>query len=295
MKPEYPLVSIGLPVYNSEKTIDRALGSLLAQRYPNFEIIISDNASDDKTADICARYGNGDKRIRFYANPCNLGINANFKIAFEKAAGKYFMWAASDDFWEPDFVETLVNELEADPHAGLAFCAVKRINADGNQRDIINFNGIHNPNDLSNFQVAANLLSPLREIKDLKYNLFICGLFRYVALKGIFSTGNDVLAYGERALLAPLALGYRFRYTDKVLFVKTVYNESYKARNPDDDYVKAKKKQKYWEYYAKLIQLIVRSPDISRVRKQFVFVIIYYFAIRFAYKLKKKFPRKRES
>ena len=295
MKPEYPQVSIGMPVYNSEKTIDRALGSLLAQRYPNFEIIISDNASGDKTADICSRYAQRDQRIRFYANPSNLGINANFKIVFKKASGKYFMWAASDDFWEPDFVETLVNELEADPLAGLAFCAVKRIYPDGNQRDIVQFNGIYNPNELSNFQVAASLLSPIREVKDLKYNLFVCGLFRHVALKGIFSTGDDVLAYGERALLAPLALAYRFRYMDKVLFVKTLYNESYKERNPDDDFVKAKKKLKYWEYYAKLIRLIMRSPDISWVHKQFVFVIFYYMVIRFTYKLKKKFPRKRES
>ncbi len=51
-----PRVSIGLPVYNGEKYLEEALDSILAQTYKDFEIIISDNASNDKTQDICLKY-----------------------------------------------------------------------------------------------------------------------------------------------------------------------------------------------------------------------------------------------
>jgi hypothetical protein len=99
---------------------------------------------------------------------------------------------------------------------------------------------------------------------------------------------EGMISYGERALLVPLALEFRFRYVDKVLFVKTIYETYYKERNPDDEYVQAKKKLKYWEYYFTIIAWIIKSPNIPGIRKLFVFVILYYISYRFIYKLKKK-------
>ncbi len=290
MKSEFPLVSIGLPVFNSEKTIVRALDSLLAQNYPNFEIIVSDNSSDDKTAEICKGYAQRDHRIKLHLNEKNLGINANFKIVCEKAVGKYFMWAAGDDFWEPEFAATLVKELESDPRIGVALCAVKRQYPDGRPVDTIAFDEKYNPNNLSNLRIAAKLLSPKKQVKDLKYNLFICGLFRYEAVKGILSLDDDILTYGERAFLSPIALGYKFRYIDKVLFVKTVYETTFKQRNPDDKYVRNKKNIRFRKYYFRIMGLITKSPSIPIINKLFVFVILYYMSYRYIYKLKKKLP-----
>ena len=68
-----PRLSIGLPVYNGEPFLAESLDALLGQTYEHFELIISDNASTDGTADICRRYATQDSRIRYFRYPSNLG------------------------------------------------------------------------------------------------------------------------------------------------------------------------------------------------------------------------------
>ena len=113
-------VSIGLPVYNAEKTIRAALESLLNQTYQNFELIVSDNASTDRTAKICAEYASSDRRIRFFQQPRNRGAWKNFFFVLSHAHEDYFMWAAADDLWKPGFIDTCLRTLDANPQAGLA-------------------------------------------------------------------------------------------------------------------------------------------------------------------------------
>ena len=122
-----PLVSIGMPVCNGERFIQQALDSLLAQDYKHFELIISDNASADRTADICKSYATKDARVRYYRNETNLDIVANFNRVFELSSGEYFMWAACDDLWEPSYIKTLLEYLITTPSAVLAFSAFDNI------------------------------------------------------------------------------------------------------------------------------------------------------------------------
>ena len=88
-----PLVTVGVPVYNGQRYLARALDSLLAQTFDDFEIVLCDNASEDRTAEICAAYAARDPRIRFHRNPQNLGLVRNFNRTFELAEGTYFKWA----------------------------------------------------------------------------------------------------------------------------------------------------------------------------------------------------------
>ena len=92
-----PLLSIGLFVYNGEPFIRRALDSLLAQTFRDFELIISDNASTDRTAQICLEYAGRDPRIRFFRAQKNMGAGWNCRRVYFLATGKYFKWAACDD------------------------------------------------------------------------------------------------------------------------------------------------------------------------------------------------------
>src|SRR5690349_4945453 len=92
-------VSIGLPLYNAKHQLERALGALLAQTFTDFELIISDNASNDGTWELCQEYAATDSRIKLYRNASNLGAMANFAHVLNLACGHYFMWAAHDDFW----------------------------------------------------------------------------------------------------------------------------------------------------------------------------------------------------
>ena len=126
-------MSIGLPVYNGEKYLEGALQSLLAQDYRHFELIISDNASTDQTEQICLRYAENDKRIRFYRSESNLGAAANFNLVFRLSGGKYFMWAAHDDLWHPSYISRCLEGLRQDANVVLCASSVQFIDESGNQ------------------------------------------------------------------------------------------------------------------------------------------------------------------
>ena len=120
MTPIIPRVTIGLPVYNGQNYLVETLESLLAQTYTDFELVISDNASTDRTEAICRQYAAGDARIRYYRNDENIGASANYNRAFELGRGEYFKWAAHDDLLAPTYLERCVEVLDANPDVVLA-------------------------------------------------------------------------------------------------------------------------------------------------------------------------------
>ena len=107
-----PTVSIGVPIFNAEACLCAAIDSLLDQTFSDFEIIISDNASTDKTEIICRSYLEKDRRIKYYKQKKNIGAEKNFSFVLEKSVGKYFMWAAADDIRSNDFLEQNYKFLE---------------------------------------------------------------------------------------------------------------------------------------------------------------------------------------
>lgn len=106
------LVSIGLPVYNGEEFIAEAIRSILNQTYKNFELIISDNASSDSTPDIIKHYAAKDSRIKIFHQRTNQGATANFTFTLDQAKGSYFMWAAHDDYWDTQWLDSLTKEIK---------------------------------------------------------------------------------------------------------------------------------------------------------------------------------------
>ena len=112
IKTKIPKVSIGLPVYNGEEFIVKKIESILSQTFKDFELIISDNNSTDKTAEICKKFELIDKRIKFLVQKKNIGAAANFNFVLDKANGKYFLWSAVDDFLLATFLEKNINVLE---------------------------------------------------------------------------------------------------------------------------------------------------------------------------------------
>jgi glycosyltransferase involved in cell wall biosynthesis len=116
-----PLVSIGLPVHNGEQYLAEALDSILGQTVDDIEIVISDNASTDRTAAICETYANQDSRIRYHRQASNIGAAPNFNFVFDKATGQYFKWAAHDDICALTFLERCVAALEEHPDCVAAY------------------------------------------------------------------------------------------------------------------------------------------------------------------------------
>ena len=126
-----PLVSIGIPTYNRAALLERAVQSLVAQDYPNIEILISDNASEDTTQKICEVMCSHYPFVRSYRNRNNVPALSNFRKVLLLSNGEYFMWAADDDFWEPNFVSVLVEKLEMDPLLVLAAAEAQYVLNDG--------------------------------------------------------------------------------------------------------------------------------------------------------------------
>ena len=109
-----------MTTYNVEKYLPLAIESMLAQDYPDFEIVVCDNLSTDSTWDILESYARKDERIRVYRNPENLGEAGNFRGG-ELAKGELFRLAAHDDLAAPTLISRCVEALDAHPEAILAF------------------------------------------------------------------------------------------------------------------------------------------------------------------------------
>jgi glycosyltransferase involved in cell wall biosynthesis len=106
------LVSIGLMVHNGAKYLEDAIESILRQSYQNIEIVISDNFSIDKTQEICEKYALQDRRIRYFRQSKNIGPYLNSLFVRDKALGLYFMWAAHDDIYASNWIESHVSVLD---------------------------------------------------------------------------------------------------------------------------------------------------------------------------------------
>jgi glycosyltransferase involved in cell wall biosynthesis len=126
-----PPLSVGLPVYNGAGYLAESIDALLGQSYPDFELIISDNASTDGTLDICRDYARRDARVRYYRQPANIGLAPNHNFVVAKAAGALFKWAAGDDLYARDLLERCVAALETDPRVVLAHAWTAMIDGAG--------------------------------------------------------------------------------------------------------------------------------------------------------------------
>lgn len=112
-----PFVSVLMTVYNREKYIADAIESVLASSYSNFELIIVDDCSRDKSLEIAKEYAKKDKRIKVYVNETNLGQFPNRNKAASYAKGKYIKYLDSDDIIYPHGLEVMVKAMEQFPEA----------------------------------------------------------------------------------------------------------------------------------------------------------------------------------
>lgn len=113
MNSKSPLVSIGLPVYNGEKFLSRAIDSILRQDFDDFELLISDNFSTDSTPDICDKYARQDSRVKYSRLGKNMGAAYNYNRVFLQSSGKFFKWSAHDDVILPTFISRCIEVFES--------------------------------------------------------------------------------------------------------------------------------------------------------------------------------------
>jgi glycosyltransferase involved in cell wall biosynthesis len=211
-------VTIALPVYNGENFIEAAIDSILAQTYTEFELLISDNGSTDRTREICLRYAAQDARIRYFRSDVNRGAGWNYENARALARGTdYFKWAAHDDIIAPTFLERCVTALDDDPGAVLAFSGVAAIDAEGTV-----------------LRLKRRQVEALRPRASERFRGVICtdadpeavfGLMRVDAL--VHTRGQGDYVASDRVLLAELALQGTFHEVPEVL----LFNRDHPSRS----------------------------------------------------------------
>jgi glycosyltransferase involved in cell wall biosynthesis len=108
-----PTASVGLAVRNAVDGAKRCIESVLCQDFPDLELVISDNASDDGTRGVLEEYARADHRIRLSMNAINVGLHENVNRVFELSRGTYFRWISADDWLEPEYLSACVGALEA--------------------------------------------------------------------------------------------------------------------------------------------------------------------------------------
>jgi glycosyltransferase involved in cell wall biosynthesis len=217
-----------MPVWNGEAFITEAIESILVQTYTDFELVISDNASTDATAEICHAYARRDSRVRYIRQERNIGANANHNELFHRSSGAYFKWAACDDVLAPEFINECVRVL--DEHRDVVLCSPKTvlINEDGSpvryspqHKEIVdNYGTLWRVSLEKNSRVTS--ADPAERFAAVLWDTHLCfeifGLMRRSALE---RTSLEPPYYGaDKVLLAELSLLGRFRLLQAPLFYR---------------------------------------------------------------------------
>jgi glycosyltransferase involved in cell wall biosynthesis len=258
-----PAVSIGLPVFNGENFLEAAIRSVLAQTLDDFELIVCDNASTDRTAEIGNDYAARDSRIRYFRNPRNLGAAPNYNLAFSHARGRYFRWLAHDDRMLPSYLAKTVRVLDERSDAILCNTVVSYIDGSGT------------PIGLYNSELArADSPSAAVRFAWMVLRSHSCvdffGLIRRDALRGSLLHGSFHGA--DRAFLAQLALRGRMIQLPAPLVEMREHPNRYtrsQARAADraawhDATLRGRVNFPTWRLYAEYLKMVRRerlSPE----------------------------------
>ncbi len=220
-----PPVSVGLPVYNGERYLRKALDSLLQQDFTDFELVISDNDSTDGTSDICKAYADQDRRIRYYRNQSNIGAGPNYRRVFELSHGNAFMWHAHDNIFKPGFLRHCVDALASAPsHVVMVHTLCEFINESGEVTS------------RSRHDMQSDARRPFRRIARVVrrggFEAPLWGLIRADQLRRTKLTGS--VSYWDELLVAELTLYGELREIPELLYQVRSHRDNAVARSGMD-------------------------------------------------------------
>lgn len=205
-----PLVSIGLPVRNGERYLEDAVRSVLGQEHGRLELVISDNASDDGTEEICRHFARSDPRVRYHRQPQDIGLVPNFNAVLRLARGTYFKWMGDDDWLTPSYVSRCVAVLDDNPALILVTTQQAHVGP-GGAVESASYEGtrLRSPRPVERFTEMLRLLNESRLLLDPLY-----GMMRHAPVAGL---PRPIMLFEDQVLAARLALAGPFAHIDQVL------------------------------------------------------------------------------
>jgi len=189
---------------------------VVGQTHGDMEILICDNASNDRTQEICLEVAERDERVRYYRSETNRGAAWNFNRAFDKAKGEYFKWAAHDDFFHPTFVERCVEVLERDPKLVLCHADTHQVDALGRFH-----RHTHTPSRVGADRPSQRFSSLVSEYHQC---VMVFGVIRSSVLGSTIKIGGFVGS--DWILLNELALCGPFHVIPEVLFWRAEHDQT---------------------------------------------------------------------
>ena len=278
-----PQVSIGMPVFNAERYIRQALDSLLAQDFKDFELVISDNASEDRTQDICLEYVARDKRIRYHQNQTNIGLDPNFRHVFQLSTAPYFTWASSDDTRHTEFLSSTVAILDAEPQVVLCYSKVVLIDAAGEPIEPANDNlHIRLPDPAGRFRKC---------IWSVTMGTPVHSLIRSDALKKSRPFGGFINS--DLVLLAELSLQGEFHQVDRPLFFRRMHPDQAAKKVLQEkkpwvlDPTNRRRLNLRWSYACYQTIKVVKRAQLSRIEKvRLMLAVLRCFKTRHGQRIK---------
>lgn len=179
------LISIIIPVFNSEKTLKKCISSILSQSYKNLDIIIINDGSTDNSDEICKDYQKKDKRINYIIQK-NSGVSSARNNGLSNAKGDFITFIDSDDWVEEDYIESLINLL------------IKN-NADVITSSAIDFTDdkiINTPAATLKYEITTNKETMIRDLLEAKKYNSVCwgNIYRKSIIKGLKFNKNLKIA-----------------------------------------------------------------------------------------------------
>lgn len=131
---DFGLISIIMAAYNAEKTIEQAINSVLSQTYTNLELLVVNDCSADRTAELVKSIAAKDSRVRLISNVKNSGVSYTRKHGLEEAKGSWIAILDSDDAWAPEKLEKQI-DLQRRTNADLLFTGSAFMDSEGQSID----------------------------------------------------------------------------------------------------------------------------------------------------------------
>ncbi len=264
-----PLVSVGILTYNRPNGLRRTLECITGQTYKNLEIVVSNNCSpESETDDVVREFMARDSRIQYYRQEMNKGPVFNFKFVLEKASGEYFMWAADDDTWEPEFVSRLAHLLDCNAQISVAMTGGKQFYDDGVVIERMHVQDLVRPG-YNQFKLAVSAAAHNIVAWEL-INYYWYGLYRAEVLRR-FACNLDNSFQKDQLIICELLLSERVGYVDELLYAKHMYPKAFSERYPGEEQGKS-----YGDRLGHLKQSIrfgpylLRSPNVPWEHKLWI-------------------------
>ena len=261
-----PLVSVGIPIYNGEKSIKKCLTSIFNQTYKNLEILIIDDSSTDNSFEILKKLTKKRKNIKLFKNKKNMGISYSYSRLAQIAKGKFFAWNPQDDTRSLNYFNSCVKKFLKDKKIVLCHGTVKAFVK----------NKIYCENTINSY---SNISNDFERLRIFHKNFCDTSIYGLIHRKKLLKTNlfNQKSSAPANLLLSELILKGKFSQVNGCFFK---YRGTLPRMGPKEEYWRHNKKKLplfhkpfLFIFYRNLIY-IINSKVESKIKILFYFILI---------------------